>query len=233
MIIRSWFRRAIVFFAVLQLAACSGSTGQQPEASTDELFFDYKITGEEGNDSITVLLQFKLFTEYGPSLLLPQGASVILDGHQIFADSTPMSGPYYARTIALKDFSGKHQVLLTAADKRKFKEEFSFRSFLLKTELPDTLARDKMELLLEGLAGKDVVRIVITDTSFTGEGINRVDTVLGNRLVISRADLSVLQSGPVNMELIGETERPVANGTEAGGTLVMYYTVRREFWLRD
>jgi len=213
------------------LYACVNFNGQEPEAGPEEIYFNFKIYGEEGNDSVTVILKFHEFDAYGPAVLF--NGTVLLDGTPVPADSTMMTGPFYAVTKPVRAFTGRHSIVVTAANKKKYKDEFFFKPFAVKPGIGDTLGREKLVLQLEGLDKKDVVRILMTDTSYTGEGINRVDTVWNNKLLISRSDLSFLESGPINMELIRENERPVRSGTAAGGTLSVFYTIRREFWLRD
>lgn len=213
------------------LYACVNFNGQEPAAGPDELYFNYKIFGEEGNDSVTVILKFHEYNEYGPAVLF--NGTVLLDGIPVPVDSTRMTGPFYSVTKPVRAFTGRHSIVVTASNNKKYREDFTFKPFAFRSGIADTLSRDKLVLLFEGLDNKDVVRVLMTDTSYTGEGINRLDTVWHNKLTISRNELLLLQNGPVNMELIRENERPLQSSTEAGGTLSVYYTIRREFWLKD
>lgn len=213
------------------LISCIGSTGQDAKAGPDEIYFDYRITGEEGNDSVSVILKFHEFSEYGAVVLF--AASVQIDNQPVDIDSSSITGPFFSLTKHVADFTGKHTILVTAPGGKKYKEQFSFRPFKITSGITDTMSRDKMIIQLEGLDRYNPVRILMTDTSFTGQGINQVDTVINNRIVISRNSLTALQNGPVNMELIKENERPVENGTQAGGILSVVYAVRREFYLKD
>lgn len=219
------------FSAGFILSSCIGSTGQEKEAGPDEIYFNYKISGEEGNDSVTVIVKFHEYNEYGAAVTF--SGSVLLDGKQMQADSSSMTGPFYISTRQIQEFTGRHIIQVTGPDNKKYKEEFFFRPFILKPGLPDTLSREKLVLQFDGLDKRDIIRVVMTDTSFTGEGINRVDTVWNNKLTISRNKLSFLENGPVNVELIKENERPVEKGTKAGGMLSVFYTIRREFYLKD
>jgi hypothetical protein len=82
--------------------------------------------------------------------------------------------------------------------------------------------------------GPDYIRVLMTDTSFTGEGINRLDTVYKDGLINIRKDeMDDLVNGPVQLELIREVDREVRNGTNEGGRIVITYSLRREFFLRD
>lgn len=220
-----------VLYGCCSLAACkSNGMGKGAAENLEDVYFDYRISGEEGNDSVAVVLKFREYDEYGEAVRI--NGTVMLDGKPLAPDSTPMTGPYYAVNKPLAYFTGKHNITVNA-DGRKYSEEFSFRPYAFKNDITDTVTRGKWMMEFEGLDKKDVLRIVMTDTSFTGMGIHRVDTVWNNRLVLTKGDLVRLESGPVNMELTKEWERPVKNGTMAGGILAVYFTIRREFYLVD
>lgn len=213
------------------LSSCIGSTGQDAKAGPDEIYFNYRITGEEGNDSVSVILKFHEFSEYGQVVLF--ASAVQLDGQPVDIDSSSITGPFFSLTKHVREFTGRHTIIVTAPGGKKYKEQFSFRPFTITSGVNDTMTRERMTIQLDGLDRYDPVRVLLTDTSFTGEGINRVDTVVNNRIVISRSSLTAIKNGPVNMELIKEYERPVENGTMAGGILSVVYAVRREFYLKE
>lgn len=212
------------------LSACMGSTGQETE--TDDIFMDYKIWGEEGNDSVMVMIQFREFGPTGPTVRIQPG-TVSLDGQMIPADSSEMTGPFYTVSRSIRDFTGKHKIVFIGADKKKFEEEFSFKPFNLKTQPGDTITRDRTIIELEGLDKKDFIRVLLSDTTYPGEGLDRVDTVWNNRLILTKGTLSYLEPGPIFLELIREQEKPLRQRTATGGTLSMSYTIRREFWLQE
>lgn len=213
------------------LAGCFGSA-RRDEAEPEQIYFDYKVTGEEGNDSVLVLLKFKEYDEYGQAVSIEPGG-VVLDGKPMAADSTPMTGPFYAAHRHIQEFTGKHSIQVTLPDYKKYRDDFYFKPFTIKSGISDTISRGKMLLEFEGLDNNDIVRVLMTDTSFTGEGINRLDTVWHNRIAISKSNLSWLESGPINLELTREQERTLKNTTDAGGKISIFYTIRREFWLKE
>ena len=91
------------------------------------------------------------------------------------------------------------------------------------------------ELVFEfnGLENEDFVRVVLTDTSFENDGINRLDTVLNNQIIISKAELNNLTNGPIQLEFIREYERPILKRKEESGRLAITYKLKREFILAD
>ena len=218
---------------VITLGGCLNAGEREPLSDPADIFFDYKIWGEEGNDSVMVMLQFREYDAFGETLLISEPGSVVLDGQQIKPDSTAMTGPFYSVYRHVKDFTGKHSIVYTDVERHRYKEEFSFSPFTIRSGLEDTVSRSKLNILFDGLNKKDFVRILLTDTSFTSDGINRMDTIWNNKLTISRGDLLALQNGPINLEFIKENERRIANATAAGGTISILYTIRRELFLKD
>ena len=198
----------------------------------DDIFFEYSVNAEEGNDSVSVLLKFKEYDEYGQAISIEPG-KVSLDGISIAADSTPMTGPFYTLNKHIREFTGKHRIEVVLPDHKKFRDEFSFQPFSVRSPRPDTLKRAKLQLEFNGLNSGEVVRLLITDTSFTGDGIHRLDSIWNNRMLITKNDLSFLEPGPINLELTRESVQKLRNVTGAGGIISISYTIRKECWLRD
>lgn len=221
-----------ILLLVIVLASCLGAAQKKSDTEAEDIFFDYQVMGMEGNDSVSVVLKFKEFDEYGPNISIGDGP-VMLDGKLVKVDSTPMTGPYYVVNRSLSSFAGKHQIQVTLPNQKKYREDFSFAPFGFRTGLGDTLKRGRLVLDFQGLSGGDVMRVLLTDTSYTGDGINRTDTIWNNRIVFSKGDLSYLENGPINMELTRESVRRVKSGTEAGGMISVSYSIFREFWLED
>jgi hypothetical protein len=195
----------------------------------NELFPDYKIIAEEGNDNLLVMAQFKEGGEEGDALSLETPATILLDGAMMEKDSAKIGGIYYEMYKPVDSFAGRHRFSFTNGDKKMVETEFDFQPFSLQAPLPDTIFRRQMQLGFAGLDEGAMVRIVLTDTSFESEGVNELRRVRDNKMNIDSATLSSLQNGPVQLTLTREYEQPV----KTGGRLLILYTLRREFFLRD
>ncbi|MES1215092.1 MAG: hypothetical protein ABUT20_06225, partial [Bacteroidota bacterium] len=171
--------------------------------------------------------------ENGTTLVLNSPSKAELDGELIKADSSKMTGAFYEIMKPVKEFSGKHTITFTDINKKQYNEEFSFQPIVLLTEIPKEIERGDLLFELEGLNPLDHVRVVVTDTSFASEEINRVDTVKNGRVIISKKDLETIVNGPVHLSLYKEDEKPVKNGTSEGGRLSISYGLKREFVLKD
>jgi hypothetical protein len=229
---RVYFYYSVVLFFLF--SSCKNTEiGDSSDVNQDAIFFDYQVKGEEGNDDVTVLLQFRFAGENGTTLTLNDPANVQLDGEIISGDSSKLTGAFYEIQKPISSFSGPHSIIYRNADKKEFKENFSFQPFKLLNPVPESITRRDIEFELEGLEQVDFISLLFTDTSFLGEGINRVETVRNGKLKISRQDLENLANGPIQLQLIKEIDKPVENGTAEGGRIQISYGLKREFYLKD
>jgi len=224
-----------IFFSILVLLINCTSADKKNGSATDpdNLYFDYQITAAEGNDNLTVLLQYRAGGEDGDGVSMADPGKIMLDGEMLLADSSKMTGTFYELHKPIAEFSGKHSIVFTDSNKKEYKEDFSFQPIFLLTRVADTAHRNNLVFEFEGLEAKDFIRVLMTDTSFANNGINRVDAVSNGRLVITKDDLDALANGPVQLEFIREYEKPVKNGTDEGGRLLITYSLKREFFLKD
>lgn len=227
------FLYMMILFSAFTIGCNSNESNDINDIDSESIWFDYRVTGEEGNDSVTVLLQYRLDGEFGETIALTEPAKVELDGQVIKADQSKMTGEYYEVRQAVSAFTGKHIITFTDINKKKYKEEFTFQPFLLADDMPDTISRAAMIFQLQGMVPGGRVRILMTDTAFASEGIDRIDRINNGQIIISESDLTGLANGPIHLELIREDERPVKNGTDEGGRISIFYGIKREFILKD
>ncbi len=228
-------KRPVFFIAAVVLLAvgCSSKDKSVFSFNADDIFFDYKISGRETDDKLTVLLQFREGGEKGDAISLAGWGKVTLDGEVLPGDSTKRTGFFYEVHRPIADFSGKHSIILSGGDEEEYKDDFDFQRVELLTEIPDTLAREELVLEFGGLESEDYLRVLVVDTSVINEGINRVDTLQNGRLVIAADDFQKLDSGPVQLLFFREFEKPAQNGTNRGGRILITYSLGREFYLKD
>ncbi|HEV7780501.1 MAG TPA: hypothetical protein VGO58_04500 [Chitinophagaceae bacterium] len=231
------FYLSFICFAVL-VTACN--LEKDKETDPDRIYFDYQVTGEEGNDNLTILLQYRDGGEDEDAISTGSSTSVTLDGEMIPPDSTRSGGIFYEMHKPIDAFTGKHQIVFTGPGKKEYREEFSFQPVRLLTVLPDTIHRADLVFEFEGLSGgtpteetEGSIRVLLTDTSFINDGINHLEKAKDGRIVIPVTDLDRLANGPVQLVFTREIQRPVRKGTDEGGRLLITYTLKREFFLTD
>jgi hypothetical protein len=208
-------------------ASCISNTRDQ-----GPLFLDYRITGEEGNDSVAVLISFHENNLYGPVVAIEDPGYVKLDGKAINPDNSAITGPFYPAFRAVKSFKGTHSILYVSSDGKKIEQSFSFQPFSILNPLPDTISRQEFTLGLAGINRGDMVRVLMTDTSFPGEGVERIDSAAGKKVMITASDLSKLEAGPVQVELSRETRSNISSNGAVVGICSVVFTIRREIFIR-
>ena len=208
----------------------------EPERISDVnpnmIWFDYQVTGEEGNDSVTVKLQYRAGEE-GPTLQLTDPSKVEIDGKEIKFNATKITGPYYEMQFPANNFSGEHLISFTNLKNKRYDEKFSYHPISLQAEVPAIMKRGTIIFQLKGLSPGGRVRILMNDTAYASEGINRLDTISNGQIIITEQDLEKLSNGPIQFVLIRENERDVNEGTREGGRIAITYSLKREFILED
>lgn len=229
-------KSGILYFLILVLvvsAACtSNEIGNSKDVNPDAVYFDYKIWAEEGKEDVTVNLKYRMGGKNGTTLVLNEPSKVMLDGELMIVDSAKLSGAYYEMQKPVTSFAGKHTISFTDLKNKEFSESFDFTPFSLEPDIPAVVNRGDVTFTFNGLDPEDLLLVSMTDTSFTSDDINEVDTVKNGRLVISAKKLENLMNGPISLHFYKEIEKPVKNGTPEGGKLFISYGLKREFELK-
>jgi hypothetical protein len=221
------------FVLSLSFLSCNNEEiGSSRDVEPRSIFFDYQVRAEESRNDVTVMLQYRFGGKNGTTLFLEAPSKVELDGQLIPVDSSKMTGAFYEFQQPVENFLGKHSIRFTDREGKKYEEAFEFRTMRLAREIPDSIPRGELILELQGVDPGAIVRVLLSDTSFTGEGINRLESVQDSKIRITAAEMDKLANGPIHLELIQETEEPIKNGTPEGGRLSISYGLRREFLLR-
>ncbi len=218
-----------VFFIMmfsLVLASCLFDEEQKKEKS---VYAKYSIWGEEGKEFVTVFLQFSEGPESIASALKPP-AKVFLDNYLLTPDSAKESGGFYELQVPLKEFAGSHTIRFVDENNREFSENFSFTPFRVLNQFDEEVSRDEMIVRVEGLKEKEVLRVVMTDTSFEGEGLNELDTVVNSQLDLRKFLPSVV-NGPLVLHLFKEEDRSL--NAAQNGKISITYGIKKEFELKD
>ncbi|MEO6219610.1 MAG: hypothetical protein ABIO81_04220 [Ginsengibacter sp.] len=212
--------------------SCRNENPENNEVNPETIYFDYKITAAEGDDNLTIMLQYRDGNAEGETIRIDEPGKVIFDKEQVKPDSTIITGTFYELNKSIASFSGKHTIVFKGMNGKEYKEKFDFQPFSLLTSIPDTIQRNEIFFDFSGLQENDYIRVLLTDTSFVNEGINRIDTVGINRVIITENDIRNLANGPLQLEFIREQDSRIRNGTKAGGKISINYSLKRQFILK-
>ena len=224
-----------LFFLSVIVAGCSeNETSQTVARDPENIYFDYVITGEETGEFVTCKFQYRMGGPEGDALELHDSIKVELDGERIQPDSSRFSGIYYEAVKPLNDFKGRHTIVFTSPNGKKYQEDFEFIPFSLETPLPPVINRKELVIRLKDFpSDRTPLRIVLTDTAFGTSWVNKHVAVTNGELKISTQMLARLKNGPIGLELHYETERKPRHTTRAGGRIVITYSLKRELELAD
>jgi hypothetical protein len=220
----------LVFFLFL---GCTNIEVRNEKPDPNNIYLDYIAWGDEETGNITVKLQFRAGGPNQHSIVLQPPSKVMLDNRQLEQDSTKLTGPYYESITPAAEFGGMHTIVFTDNQNRQYTTRFEFPVMRFKTEPPGIIGRKDLLLELEGLKPGGHIRILLTDTSYYGRGIEKIDTIDDRPLLITREDLRNLEKGPVYMELYREEDKQLEETMKAGGRFYFSYSLSRNLILRD
>ncbi len=224
----------IISLTVFFLVACINNESRlKKKVDPEVIYFDYRVWGDEENSDVTVRLQYFSGDWEGNTVMWEHPGKVEFDGEILTADSSKMNGFYYEARVPLENFAGKHSIVFTDHNEKQYKEEFDFPIFSLKNEVPAIVNREELVFKLSGLDSADIMRVLLNDTSYYGRGIDRIDTVKNDSIVITPRDLENLKNGPVFLEIYKDNEWPLKQPGKGGGRLSLSYSIKRAFELKD
>lgn len=218
---------SLIIFSIF-LFSCNQETKVNEEPA--EAYFDYMVWGDEENGFVTVKLQYRAGGSNGENFRIQAPGRVTVDGTVITGDTAGLNGAYYEVIKPVAEFAGKHSIILTDPDGKQYRTDFDFPVITLKNEIPAVVSRDSIVLEINGLSTQDTIRVLLNDTSFRGNGIQRLGKLRNGKLVIRQ--FRDLKPGPIFLELLREQHTPLRL-TKAGGRLSVSYGLRREFILAD
>lgn len=222
---------ACTFFLVV--ACTNNESGVKKKIDPEAIYFDYRVWGDEEGSDVTVRLQYFMGYGEGSTILWESPGKVEFDGEFLQGDSSRMNGYYYEVRIPVENFAGKHSIVFTDLNGKQYIEEFSFSLISLKKELPPVLRREELVLELAGLDSGGIVQVLVTDTAFYSRGIDRMDTVRNDSIIITPRDLESLKNGPVYLEIYKDEEWPLKEAGKGGGRLFLSYGLKRAFELKN
>lgn len=225
-------RKICCTILLLWLAASCLNTDNGASRRMPAVYADYRIWGEEGKEEVTCLFRFFEGSPDGETIVLRDG-SIALDGYTLKADSAPETGAYYELFRPVSTFSGAHTITFRDEQGKTYREDFEYRPFFIRPALATMQRRGPISIGIEGVPAGGKLRVIVTDTSFTTRDINELLPVLDGKITLSPVQLDRVASGPLNLHLYREEERPLRHPPSAGGMIAISYGLQRFFELSD
>jgi hypothetical protein len=224
---------AIVVLFSLIIFSCTNIDSPRHKVNPEFIYFDFLAWGDEESGNITVKMQFRAGGPNQEAIVLKAPSQVSFDGKVLQADSNKLTGPYYEVITPASDFSGQHKIVFTDIHNKQYTTAFDFPVITIANNIDSVLARGDLVLELNGLKPNDRVRVILTDTTFYGRGIEKMDTMETNTITITSYELMNLKNGPVYLELFREEDIDLQETMQSGGRFYLTYGLKREFILKD
>jgi len=180
------FHRLVSISLLLTLGSCaSNEIGQSQDVKQETIYQQYDITYDENDNKTELVAQFRFAGVNGTTLVLNKPSKFELDGIELKVDSNDFSGAFYKTEIPGNSSFGKHQLLFTDIDKKKFENGFTIEPFRL-SNVPLVVNRQAaatIQFEAPPLQADDYVEIGSdnTDSSFT---IRHLATDSGSSIII-------------------------------------------------
>lgn len=224
----------VLLLGTALLACNQGDEATRTAGGTGKLFYDYQVWADEDNPEATIRLQYRLGGADGDAVTLPPAMQVYLDDLPFVLDSSKFNGAYYELSRPLDKLEGKHVIRLMEKSRTVQEQAFSFATFSLAKELPETLAKKSYSLAINGgQAPGQFLRVVMLDTALQSVGVNEEVPVENGKITLQPSMFFHLTKGPVTLELSRSDEEPIAEGAEIKGRWLLNYSLRRQFELVD
>ena len=200
--------------------------------SFDQVYFDYSVTAEEGDENVTCVFQYKYGGEEGTAINIAP-AKVELDGEPIDTDSAKLSGFFYEAQRPVDSFAGKHSIVFISPDGKEYRNDFDFTPFAIR-DLPERVKSRPFTIQLNNFPPSErSVRLLLLDTAFESSGFNDKVPVVNGKIDIDEHILRNVRKGPVVLQLYTEQELPLKQRPVAGGKISITYGLKRQFQLTN
>lgn len=224
-----------LFSLVLFLFSCtSNEIGNSKDVNPETIYLYYTVSYEDGDDSVGCFLQYRFAGENGTTLVLNSPAGVSIDGVTITVDSSTVSGAYYQKNFAVKEFAGKHVIAYTDMNGKVHKEPFSFDPVVCTTALPEVIDRSDVSFEFAGSLTDDEAVITISDTSVQTEDVRVISKLTRGKITVTAEELKPLVNGPLTIEISKSIGQPFMHPTQEGGLFAIMYGIKKmETLLKD
>lgn len=158
--------------AALLFSSCaSNEIGQSKDVNPETVYQQYRLVYNEGEKNAEMTAWFRFAGENGTTLELSSPSKFEYDGTAIKVDSSDFEGAFYQSLTPAEKVMGKHTLLFTGINNKKYENHFSFDSFAIAVpELAiSKLAPAQVKFKTPVLQGEDYIELTTegTDSSFT------------------------------------------------------------------
>ncbi len=214
--------RIVPFVSVLlMIGSCaSNEIGQSRDVNQQTVYQQYDVQYDEAGNTATLTAWFRFAGVNGTTLVLNEPSRFECDGETIKVDSSEFSGAFYKTVLQADRSLGRHRLVFTDIDKKRYENEFSLDRFQLE-QVPASIRRaDSVNIFFEGpaLEGKDYIELT-TDNTDSAFNLTHLATDQGNYITIPAAQLQRQKGKAFSLYATLYRERPLLRQTKEGGLI--------------
>lgn len=222
------FQRLVSISLLLTLASCaSNEIGQSQDVKQETIYQQYDVTYDENDNKTELVAQFRFAGVNGTTLVLNKPSKFEVDGIELKVDSNDFSGAFYKTDIPVNTSFGKHQLVFTDIDKKKFENGFSIAPFRLVNvpAVVSRLAPATIQFEAPPLQADDYVEIISdnTDSSFT---IRHMGTDSGSSIIIPVEQLQRQKGATFSISAMLYRKVALSQQSKEGGQIKIIQTTK-------
>ena len=210
------------------ISACtSNEIGDSKDVAQNKIYQEYSISYTEGSTNAEVFCQYRFGGKNGTTLVLNTPSMVSVDGEKLVVDSNKMSGAFYSIQKPVANFLGKHSIVFTNIDDKKFENDFVFDAFKL-TNVPASISKKK-DLILNfetaDLKNDDYIEVgsLNTDSSFS---VTHTANDLSKTITIPSSNLQKQKGNTLSLQVTLNKSIPLQQNTTEGGRMNLQYRLK-------
>ncbi|MEP7236472.1 MAG: hypothetical protein ABI685_01350 [Ferruginibacter sp.] len=217
---------AAILFLMVGASSCDNTEiGNSSDVNQDKIYMNYSISAYEESGNVDLNFQYRFAGSGGTTLLLNEPSQIELDGEKLKADSSKAMGVFYNANKDLSRFFGKHTIVFTDFNGKKFENIFDFAPFTINA-IPETVDRNKdlvisFNTLPLGTNDNVEVNSYDTDSSFHYEM-----TKHSSSITIPAEEFKRQKQATFSLDFELFKDIPLTTTASEGGSLKMYYRLK-------
>lgn len=207
--------------ALLMISSCaSNEIGQSRDINQETIYQQYDVDYDETENKVEVMAQFRFAGINGTTLVLNEPSKFECDDEIVKVDSSDFSGAFYKTGFLGKTAMGKHRLLFTDIDKKKYENEFSIEVFRL-VDIPAAISKsDSVIISFEApaLQQDDYIELATdnTDSAFT---LKHAATDPGNNIIITAEQIKRQKGKSLSLYATLYRKIPLKQQAKEGGLI--------------
>ena len=215
------------FLMVLTGSCASNEIGESRDVNQETIYQQYRVEYDENDKKASLFAQFRFAGEKGTTLILSDPSKLEFNTAVVKVDSSDFSGAFYRLEFPREKVMGRHTLVYTDLNQKKYENTFSIDSFYL-LDVPATISKKAPALIrfkAPALQQDDYIELDSegTDSSFS---VKKTSANPGEYITIPVAELQRQTKSEIwVVPTLYRTTR-LQQQTKEGGEIITRQTLR-------